>query len=37
MFQYILKADVIEMNIDTKDTKIFMYENSKKVRIMSKN
>ena len=26
----ILKADVIEMNIKTKDTKIFMYENKKK-------
>ena len=26
----ILKADVIEMNVKTKDTKIFMYENKKK-------
>ena len=26
----ILKADVIEMNIKTKDTKIFMYEKKKK-------
>ena len=33
----ILKADVIEMNLKTKDTKIFMYENSKKVNIKSKN
>ena len=32
-----LKADVIEMNIKTKDTKIFMYENKKKVKIQSKN
>ena len=27
----ILKADVIELNIKTKDTKIFMYENKKKL------
>ena len=33
----ILKADVIEMNIKTKDTKIFMYEKNKKVNIKSKN
>ena len=33
----ILKADVIEINIQTKDTKIFMYENTKKVNIKSKN
>ena len=33
----ILKADVIEMNIKTKDTKIFMYENNKKVNIKSKD
>ena len=33
----ILKADVIEMNIKTKDTKIFMYENQKKVNIKNKN
>ena len=32
----ILKADVIEMNIDTKDTKIFMYKNNEKVNIKSK-
>ena len=32
----ILKADAIEMNIKTKDTKIFMYE-EKKVNIKSKN
>ena len=32
----ILKADVIEMNIETKDTKIFMYKNDKKVNIKSK-
>ena len=33
----ILKADVVEINIDTKDTKIFMYENNKTVNIKSKN
>ena len=33
----ILYADVVEMNIQTKDTKIFMYENEKKVNIKSKN
>ena len=32
----ILEADVIEMNIKTKDTKIFMYENEKKVNIKNK-
>ena len=32
----ILKSDVIEMNIETKDTKIFMYEKEKKVNIKSK-
>ena len=33
----ILKADVIEINIKTKDTKIFMYEQEEKVNIKSKN
>ena len=33
----ILKADVVEINIKTKDTKIFMLENNKKVNIKSKN
>ena len=33
----ILKADVVEINIKTKDTKIFMYENEKKVNIKSRN
>ena len=33
----IMKADVVEMNIKTKDTKIFMYEDEKKVNIKSKN
>ncbi len=33
----ILKADVIEMDIKTKDTKIFMYEKEKKVKIKSKD
>ena len=32
-----LKADVMEMNIKTKDTKIFMYEYGKKVNIKSKD
>ena len=32
-----LKADVIEMNLKTKDTKIFMYENEKKVKITNQN
>ncbi len=29
----VLKADVVEINIKTKDTKIFMYENRKKVNL----
>ena len=33
----ILKSDVIELNISTKDTKIFMYEENKKVNIKNKN
>ena len=33
----ILKSDVIEINIETKDTKIFMYEDNKKVNIKNKN
>jgi len=33
----ILEADVIEMNIKNKDTKIFTYEEKKKVKIKSKN
>ena len=33
----ILKADVMEMNIKTKDTRIFMYEDQKKVNIKSIN
>ena len=33
----ILHADVVEVDIQTKDTKIFMYENKKKVKIKSKN
>ena len=32
-----LKADVIELNIKTKDVKIFMYEENKKVNIKSLN
>ena len=30
-----LKADVVEINIETKDAKIFMYEKKKKVKIRS--
>ena len=33
----ILKADVMEINLETKDTKIFMHENNKQVKIKSKN
>ena len=33
----ILKTDVIEIDIDTKNTKIFMYDDKKKVNIRSKN
>jgi len=33
----ILKADVIDMNIETKDTKIFMYDKEKKINIKSIN
>ena len=32
-----LKADVVEININTKDTKIYMYEKKEKVNIKSKN
>jgi len=33
----ILEADVVEINIKTKDTNIYMHENEKKVNIRSKN
>jgi lipopolysaccharide export system protein LptA len=33
----VLKADVIEIDTKTKDSKIFMYEDSKKVNIKNKN
>ena len=33
----VMKADVIEMNINTKDVKIFMYEKDKKVKIQNKD
>jgi len=33
----LLKADVIEVNIETKDIKIFMYEENKKINIKSIN
>ena len=32
-----LKADVIEIDLRTKDTKIFMHEQNKKVNVKSKN
>ena len=32
----ILKADTIEINIETKDTKIYMFDDKKKVNIKSK-
>ena len=32
----ILKADVIELNTITKDTKIFMYNSNNKVEVMSR-
>ena len=33
----ILKADAVEINLNTKDTKIFMYEEKKNVSVKSKN
>ena len=33
----ILKTDVVEIDINTKNTKIFMYDNKQKVNIKSKN
>ncbi len=33
----VLYADVIEMNVRTKDTKIFMYEKDKRINIKSRN
>ena len=33
----ILQSDAVEINLETKDTKIFMFENKKKVNIKSKN
>jgi len=32
----ILKTDVIEINIKTKDTKFFMYDENNKVSLMNK-
>ena len=32
----ILTADVVEIDIETKDTKIFMYKNKEKVNIKTK-
>ena len=34
--KHVMKADVIEINIQTKDTKIFMYEREQKVNIKDK-
>ena len=36
-FENILNADIVEINIQTKDTKIFMYDNKKKVNIRSRS
>lgn len=33
----VLKADVLEMNLETKNTKIFMYEKNKKVNLTTQN
>ena len=33
----ILIADVVEIDVETKDTKIFMYKSNKKVNIRSKD
>ena len=33
----VLKADVVEININSKDTKIYRYNNLDKVNINSKN
>ena len=33
----VLKADVIEIDTKTKDTKIFMYNSKKKVKVESRN
>ena len=35
--QNILKADVLELDTITKDTKIFMYDSKKKVNVKGKN
>ena len=32
-----LKADVIEIDLETRDTKIYMLENQNKVKIINKN
>ena len=32
----ILKADTIEINIETKDTKIYMFDDKKKINIKSR-
>ena len=32
-----LRADVVEIDVKTRDTKIFMYEKDKKVNIKSNN
>ena len=35
-FENILEADVVEMDLSTKDTKVFMYKDNEKVNIKSK-
>ena len=36
-FENILEADVVEMDLSTKDTKVFMYKENEKVNIKNKN
>ena len=36
-FENILEADVVEMDLNTKDTKVFMYKDNEKVNIKNKN
>ena len=35
-FENILKADTVEINIETKDTKIFMFKDNEKVNIKNR-
>ena len=36
-FENILEADVVEMDLSTKDTKVCMYKENEKVNIKNKN